>query len=85
MSCLIPAGASIKARKIYNRLVPDVFPPTAPQSMEPISIATMRKVSKLQEYVQNAPGQIAKVRGESNMQNGLHDGLDSFGTIYLGL
>jgi hypothetical protein len=61
MSCLIPAGASLKARKIYNRLVPDVFPPSAPQPMEQISVATMRKISKLQEYVQNAPGQIAKV------------------------
>ena len=72
MSCLIPAGASIKIRKIYNRLVPDVFPPSSPQPFEPIGTSAMRKISKLQEYVQNSPGQIAKVGGNGQKASQSH-------------
>lgn len=59
-SC-IPPPASLKPRKIYNLLVPDVFSLTAPPLDEPVNTSTKRKIGKLQEYVQKNPGKAGKV------------------------
>ena len=63
MSCFscIPPPASLKPRKIYNILVPDVFPIKCPADADPIPHAIQRKIGKLQEYVQRNPERIPKV------------------------
>jgi hypothetical protein len=67
MSCFscscVPPPASQKPRKIYNVLVPDVFPANPPPADEPVPGSIKRKIGKLQEYVQRNPGKIAKVTG----------------------
>ena len=63
MSCFscIPPPASLKPRKIYNILVPDVFPLKAPSDDEPVPHGIQRKIGKLQEYVQRNPDKASKV------------------------
>lgn len=61
-SC-IPPPASLQPRKIYNILVPDVFPLQPPAVSDPISAGTKRKIAKLEEYLQKSPGRAAKVCG----------------------
>lgn len=59
-SC-IPPPASLQPRKVYNVLVPDVFPPQPPPVTEAVPNSIRRKIAKLHEYVQRSPGKIAKV------------------------
>ncbi|GAX72889.1 hypothetical protein CEUSTIGMA_g344.t1 [Chlamydomonas eustigma] len=63
MSCFscVPPPASLKPRKIYNILVPDVFPLKAPDPNAPLPGGITRKIGKLQEYIQNSPDKIPKV------------------------
>jgi hypothetical protein len=63
MGCLscIPPPASQLSRKVYNILVPDIFPLVAPSVEEAIPPATTRKIAKLEEYVQRNPHKIPKV------------------------
>jgi hypothetical protein len=60
-SCF-PTAASHQPRKVYNVLVPDVFPLQAPRLDEPINAGTKRKIGKLGEYVEKNPARIGKVR-----------------------
>lgn len=63
MSCsCIPPPASLKPRKIYNFLVPDVFASShVPDVAQPVSVNTLRKIGKLQEYVDHNPSKAGKV------------------------
>lgn len=69
-SCL-PTAASLKPRKIYNVLVPDVFPLQAPRVDEPINAGTKRKIGKLGEYAEMNPARVPKVRGAMDARAGL--------------
>jgi hypothetical protein len=59
-SC-IPPPASQLSRKVYNILVPDIFPLAAPDAREAIPPALARKIAKLEEYVQRNPHKVPKV------------------------
>ena len=58
-SC-IPPPASLKPRKTYNFLVPDVFPLKSPAENDPVPHSIQRKIGKLQEYVQRNPDKVPK-------------------------
>ena len=60
-SC-VPPPASLKPRKIYNILVPDVFPLKCPADDVLVPHSIQRKIGKLQEYVQRNPDKVPKVR-----------------------
>ncbi|KAG2487550.1 hypothetical protein HYH03_013829 [Edaphochlamys debaryana] len=57
----IPPPASQQARKVYNILVPDVFPLNAPKPQENLSKGVERKIEKLAEYLQKQPARAGKV------------------------
>ena len=59
-SC-IPPPASLQPRKVYNILVPDVFPLQAPQMGHALSTGVEKKIEKLEEYVLKNPARIPKV------------------------
>jgi hypothetical protein len=59
-SC-IPPPASQRERKVYNVLVPDVFPRQAPLLEHVLTQGLERKIEKLVEYVQKNPARISKV------------------------
>jgi hypothetical protein len=58
--CITPP-ASQAQRKVYNILVPDIFPLIAPDIKEPIPAVLTRKIAKLEEYIQMNPHKIPKV------------------------
>jgi hypothetical protein len=67
-SC-IPPPASLQPRKIYNILVPDVFPGKPPKLEEPLPSGIKRKIGKLEEYLQKSPARAGKVgRGRTAQQ-----------------
>lgn len=66
LSCCITPPASVQPRKIYNVLVPVLFSDGTPSLDQPVSVNTQRKVVKLEEYVENNPDRIPKVRGEGS-------------------
>ncbi|GFR39927.1 hypothetical protein Agub_g3 [Astrephomene gubernaculifera] len=59
-SC-IPPPASLQPRKIYNILVPDVFPLQPPDPHQDVPKGVERKMEKLAEYLQKHPARTAKV------------------------
>ncbi|GIL95652.1 hypothetical protein Vretimale_1630, partial [Volvox reticuliferus] len=61
LSCLISPPASLQPRKIYNTLVPDVFPALPPDPRQDVPKAVERKMGKLAEYLQKYPARTAKV------------------------
>jgi hypothetical protein len=58
-SCL-PAPASLRPRKIYKLLVPDVFDGHNPNSLGPIDLSTKRKIGKMVEYISFNPQNAGK-------------------------
>ncbi len=64
MSCFscVPPPASLKPRKIYNVLVPDVFPLSTPADSAPVAPSTLKKIGKLHEYICKNPHKIPKAR-----------------------
>ncbi len=72
-SC-IPPPASLRPRKIYNFLVPDIFDTggVVPDIREPTSPATLRKIAKLQEYVAKNPAKAGKARSSSSSSRRRH-------------
>ncbi len=60
-SC-IPPPASLQPRKVYNNLVPDVFPMQPPDPDSDVPKSVERKMEKLAEYLQKNPARTAKAR-----------------------
>jgi hypothetical protein len=63
MSCsCIPPPASLQPRKVYNILVPGVFPLKPPDPHADLPRGVERKVDKVAEYLQKQPARAGKVR-----------------------
>lgn len=60
----VPPPASVRARKVYNILVPDVFPLQPPKLEEAIPLGIRRKIGKLEEYADKNPQKIPKAGAE---------------------
>ncbi|GLC39468.1 hypothetical protein PLESTF_000834200 [Pleodorina starrii] len=60
LSCFI-TPASLQPRKVYNTLVPQVFPTLSPDPRQNVPKAVERKMEKLAEYLQKYPARTAKV------------------------
>lgn len=62
MCSCIPPPASLQPRKVYNILVPDVFPLKPPDPHSDVPKGVERKMEKLAEYLQKQPARTSKVR-----------------------
>ncbi|KAJ9518358.1 hypothetical protein QJQ45_010311 [Haematococcus lacustris] len=60
-SC-IPPPASRKPRKLYNLIIPDVFPDDQPDESQPLPQPVLKRIEKLCEYAQCSPTKLPKVQ-----------------------